>query len=118
MATADAMRAGLCGLAPVLGLGACQRTSQATAERPEAQRVAAAERPAIGVSTAVVEARSVQRSVETVGSLLAWDEVVAKSQATGTVLKLYADLGDTVRESQPLADLGRRLEDAMNGIRR
>jgi membrane fusion protein, multidrug efflux system len=94
-----------------LALGAGDRTGHATAERPEGPRLAAAERPAIRVSTAVVEARPVQRSVETVGSLLAWDEVIAKSQAIGTVVKIYADLGDTIREGQPLADLDRREAD-------
>ena len=45
------------------------------------------------------------------GSLLAWDEVVAKTQATGSVLRLYVDLGDAVRAGQPLAELDRREAD-------
>jgi RND family efflux transporter MFP subunit len=60
------------------------------------------------VTTAVVEGRPVQRSVDTVGSLLAWEEVIARSQIQGTVLRLHVDLGDAVREGQPLADLDRR----------
>jgi len=97
-------------LLAALALGACGESSQAKTDRRE---VAAAqpERRPIRVTTAVVEGRAVQRSVETVGSLLAWDEVVAKSQATGMIVKLYADLGDTVREGQPLADLDRREAD-------
>jgi RND family efflux transporter MFP subunit len=91
-------------------LAACGQSSQARSERREAAG-GTAERPALRVSTATVEARAVQRSVETVGSLLAWDEVVAKSQATGTVVRLYADLGDTVRAGQPLAELDRREAD-------
>ncbi len=66
-----------------LGLGACGQSSQATSERrqngggPLARTTG---RPAVRVTTAVAEARPIQRSVETVGSVLAWEEVVAKSQ--------------------------------------
>jgi RND family efflux transporter MFP subunit len=63
---------------------------------------------ALRVTTAVVEGRPVQRSVDTVGSLLAWEEAVARSQIQGTILRLHADLGDAVREGQPLVDLDRR----------
>ncbi len=88
----------------------CGQSSQAKPERRETP-AAPPERPTLRITTAVAEARAVQRSVDTVGSLLAWEEVIAKSQATGTVLRLYADLGDTVREGQPLADLDRREAD-------
>lgn len=63
------------------------------------------------VTTASVEGRTVQRSADTVGSLLAWEETVARSPVSGTVVKLYVDLGDPVREGQPLADLDRREAD-------
>jgi RND family efflux transporter MFP subunit len=66
---------------------------------------------ALRVTTAVVESRTVQRSVDTVGSLLAWEEAVVRSQVSGTVTRLHADLGDPVREGQPLADLDRREAD-------
>jgi membrane fusion protein (multidrug efflux system) len=100
----------LLGLAALLALSGCGQPTQATSERRETP-APAAERPAIRVTTAVAEGRSVQRSVETVGSLLAWDEVVAKTQATGTVLRLHVDLGDAVRAGQPLAELDRREAD-------
>jgi multidrug efflux pump subunit AcrA (membrane-fusion protein) len=67
--------------------------------------------PPLRITTAVVEGRPVQRSVDTVGSLLAWEEAVARSQIQGTVVRLHADLGDAVREGQPLADLDRREAD-------
>jgi HlyD family secretion protein len=63
------------------------------------------------VTTALVEGRTVERSVDTVGSLLAWEEAVARSQLSGTVVRLHADLGDPVREGQPLATLDRREAD-------
>jgi multidrug efflux pump subunit AcrA (membrane-fusion protein) len=80
---------------------------------PGAPRGAAApgEPAPLRVTTAVVEGRTVQRSVDTVGSLLAWEEAVARSQISGMVVRLHADLGDAVREGQPLADLDRREAD-------
>lgn len=92
-----------------LALAACGPSSQAGSERRPTP--GAPEPPPIRITTAVAEARVVQRSVETVGSLLAWEEVVAKSQATGTVVRLHADLGDAVRAGQPLAELDRREAD-------
>src|SRR5262245_10639519 len=72
---------------------------------------APAEPAAARVTTARVEGRAVQRSVDTVGSLLAWEEAIARSQLSGTIARLRADLGDAVREGQPLADLDRREAD-------
>ena len=91
----------------VLALAACGQSTQAG---PEGRSPASAppERPPIRTTTAPVEGRRVQRSVETLGSLTAWDEVVAKSQITGTVIALHADLGDAVHPGQPLAELDRR----------
>ncbi len=71
----------------------------------------AAERPPVRITAAVAEGRAVQRSVETVGSLLAWEEVLAKSQIAGTLVRLHADLGDAVRAGQLLAELDRREAD-------
>jgi len=70
-----------------------------------------AEPAALRVTSAQVEGRTVQRSIDTVGSLLAWEEAVARTQLSGTVVRLYVDLGDPVREGQPLADLDRREAD-------
>lgn len=89
------------GLA-ALTLAGCGASSQAGA---------GPERPAIRITVAVAEGRAVQRSVETVGSLLAWEEVIAKTQATGTLVRLHADLGDAVRAGQLLAELDRREAD-------
>jgi multidrug efflux pump subunit AcrA (membrane-fusion protein) len=63
------------------------------------------------ITTARVTGRVVERSVETVGTLAAWEEGVARAPLAGTVVRLYADLGDPVREGQPLADLDRREAD-------
>jgi multidrug efflux pump subunit AcrA (membrane-fusion protein) len=94
---------GLC-----LALGAA---AQPRAPGPAKGGGAPAEPAPLRVTTALVEGRTVQRSVDTVGSLLAWEEAVARSQLSGTVVRLHADLGDAVREGQPLADLDRREAD-------
>jgi membrane fusion protein (multidrug efflux system) len=60
------------------------------------------------VTVARVETRSVQRTVETVGSLLAWEESQVKAEVAGSVEKLSADLGDRVQVGQVLATLDSR----------
>ncbi|MBI5888261.1 MAG: efflux RND transporter periplasmic adaptor subunit [Deltaproteobacteria bacterium] len=72
---------------------------------------------ALGVKTALAEERNIVRSVESVGTLLAWEEVTVSSDAAGTVEKINADLGDKVKAGGVLAVLDQRearlnLEDA------
>lgn len=93
------------GLALALGVHAQPRPAGPGAEAPSADR------PPLRITTAVAEGRTVQRTVDTVGSLLAWSEVVARSQIAGTIVRLHADLGDPVREGQPLVELDRREAD-------
>ncbi len=63
------------------------------------------------ITTARVTGRAVERSVDTIGRLAAWEESIVRAPLTGTVARLYADLGDAVRAGQPLADLDRRAAD-------
>ncbi|MBI4610759.1 MAG: efflux RND transporter periplasmic adaptor subunit [Candidatus Rokubacteria bacterium] len=62
----------------------------------------------VAVTVARVEARSIQRSVETVGSLLAWEEVQVKSELAGTLTRLLVDLGDHVAAGAVLAEFDKR----------
>jgi RND family efflux transporter MFP subunit len=94
---------GLALLGLALGAGAQPRPAS-----PARGSGASGDPAPLRVTTAVVESRPVQRSVDTVGSLLAWEEAIARAQIQGTILRLHADLGDAVREGQPLADLDRR----------
>jgi RND family efflux transporter MFP subunit len=94
-----------------LALLGCVLAAEAQSRAPGPARAGAPEPPPLRVTSAVAEARTVQRSVDTVGSLLAWEEAIARSQLSGTVVRLHADLGDAVREGQPLADLDRREAD-------
>jgi len=60
------------------------------------------------ITVAPVEARTVQRTVETTGSLLASEEVVLNTPVQGTVARLLVDLGDRVQPGQILAELDKR----------
>lgn len=63
---------------------------------------------AIPITVGRAETRSVQRAVETSGSLLAWEEVLAKTEQSGTIAKLFADLGDRVAAGATLAEYDSR----------
>jgi RND family efflux transporter MFP subunit len=77
----------------------------AGAARPPA--VAPAVRP-IAVNVTPAQSRAVQRTVETSGSVLAGDEVQARSEQPGTIARLHVDLGDRVAAGAVLADYDRR----------
>lgn len=54
------------------------------------------------------EAREVQRAVETIGSLVAWDDVQVKTEQPGTIARLLVDLGDPVTRGKVLAEYDAR----------
>ncbi len=60
------------------------------------------------VTIARAETRPVQRSVETVGSLVPWQDVVVKTEQPGTVARLFVDLGDAVARGTVLAEYDAR----------
>ncbi len=68
----------------------------------------AATQQTLAITTAPVEARTVQRTVETTGSLLAWEEVVLNTSVSGTIARLLTDLGDRVEAGQVVAEMDRR----------
>ena len=91
-------------------LGAC---SKSDAQSPPAAKAAPA--PAapgaikpIPITVARAEAREVQRSVETVGSLVAWQETQVRTEQPGTIARLHADLGDSVARGKVLAEYDAR----------
>lgn len=96
------MRRAVPALLLALLLAAC---GQGRAQDPAKK---AAERKPLPVTVARVETRAVQRSVETVGSLLAWEESQVKAEVAGTVDKISADLGDRVKAGQVLATVDAR----------
>lgn len=60
------------------------------------------------VTAAPVQARDVERTVETTGSLLAWEEATVNTSVAGTIARLSVDLGDRVRAGQVVAELETR----------
>lgn len=77
-------------------------------EAPATPPAAAKQQAALAVTTATVEGRTVERSVEATGTLAAWDEVIVSSEIQGTVSKIKADLGDRVKAGDALAVLDQR----------
>ena len=62
----------------------------------------------IPVNVTSAQSRAVQRTVETSGSVLAGDEVQARSEQPGTIARLHVDLGDRVTAGAVLAEYDRR----------
>jgi len=85
-------------LAPVsvmllLGLGGCTRQQTVQAQRPSGP---------IEVQVAPVTMRQIQRTVEAVGTLFPFDEVVVSAEIEGPVSTVEVDLGDAVQQGQVL----------------
>lgn len=57
------------------------------------------------VSTVQVQQQEVTRTVEAVGTLIAFDQVVVSSQVEGPVVKFLVDVGDAVKEGQVMVTL-------------
>jgi RND family efflux transporter MFP subunit len=97
-------------LALLTALPACNRSQAEPPARPavKTDAPAASTMKAIPITVGRSEARTVQRTVETSGSLLAWEEVQARSELPGTIARVRAELGDRVTAGQVLADYDRR----------
>lgn len=92
-------------LAVTLAAGAA--CSKSDAQAPPPPKGVAAIKP-LPITVAKAESRPVQRSVETVGSLVAWQETVIKTEQPGTISKLLVDLGDSVTAGKILAEYDAR----------
>jgi RND family efflux transporter MFP subunit len=96
------------GLARILTLLVAVVTAAApTQAQAPAKGGAAAVKP-IPIAVAPAEIRAVQRAVETVGSLVPWQDVQIKTEQAGTVARLHVDLGDAVRVGTVLAEYDTR----------
>jgi len=80
-----------------LAAGSCGRTQGARARGDNTTPIAARVIP--------VEQQVVQRRVQAVGSLFALEESTVSSEVGGRVEQVLADVGDVVREGQPLVQL-------------
>jgi len=96
----------LAGVLVVLVILAATGCGREDASVPAAKAATAPER--LTVTAAPVQARDVERVVETTGSLLAWEEVTVNTSVPGTIARLPVDLGDRVGAGQVVAELETR----------
>lgn len=61
----------------------------------------------VPVTVAPVERRTVERTVDVVGTLKGWEEVTIGSKKMGRVVKVLHDMGDRVKPGEPLVLLDR-----------
>ena len=86
----------------VLAVASLTGCSPADAQAP--QKVPAAVR-VIPVTVAPLERRTVERTIDVVGTLRGWEQVTIGSKRTGRVSKVLHDMGDHVRPGEPLVQL-------------
>jgi multidrug efflux pump subunit AcrA (membrane-fusion protein) len=82
-----------------VGLSGCS-----PAEAQPSSRAAVASGP-VPVTAASLERRTVERTIEVVGTLRGWEQVTIGSKRTGRVSKVLHDMGDQVRPGEPLVEL-------------
>ena len=61
--------------------------------------------PKVSITVADLERKTVERTVDVVGTLKGWEEVTVGAKKGGRVLKVLHDFGDTVAPGQPLVEL-------------
>jgi membrane fusion protein (multidrug efflux system) len=87
----------------LLSLSAC---SNGSASSGKAKAGGPAEKEsAVPVKVYTVESRELRRTVDAVGSLFAYDEVVVSSEVDGRAEKVLVDVGDQVTRGQTLVEI-------------
>jgi len=59
----------------------------------------------VPVTVAPLERRTVERTVEVIGTLRGWEQVTIGTKRTGRVVKVHHDMGDRVEPGEPLIEL-------------
>jgi membrane fusion protein, multidrug efflux system len=73
---------------------------------PEPEARAASDAPrAVPVTVAPLERRTIERTVDAIGTLRGWEQVTVGSKRAGRVVKVYHDMGDRVEAHEPLIEL-------------
>ncbi len=90
----------LVGLA-ALGAAGCSHDAPATATEVKA----APEARVIPVTVTTVTERSIQRTIEVVGTFHGLEEVTVSSKSAGRITKILHDVGDTVRAGDVLLEI-------------
>ncbi len=78
----------------LLLLPACRNHNQAAAKK---------EGPVGAVRVAQVTQRTIQRAIDSIGTLFPFDEAIISAEVDGPLVEVLADLGDQVKEGQVLA---------------
>ncbi|MDR3622559.1 MAG: efflux RND transporter periplasmic adaptor subunit [Paludisphaera borealis] len=91
--------------AVILALGAAVGQAGCSHEGAKASSKADVEAKPVPVTVAPLERRTVERTIEAVGSLRGWEQVTIGAKRSGKVLKVYHDMGDRVRPDEPLVQL-------------
>jgi RND family efflux transporter MFP subunit len=103
------MFAGVAAVGAVLGAaGAINRGGRGerpAAAKPPAPVAQAERRAAVSVTVAPVTLRSLQRSVDVVGTFCGQEEALVTPEVDGRVVKVYHDLGDVVHVGDVLMDI-------------
>ncbi|MHB1556589.1 MAG: efflux RND transporter periplasmic adaptor subunit [Isosphaeraceae bacterium] len=99
---------GLAAAALTVGLSGC---GGSTAAGPETTSHAGAGAGAgeaakpVPVTVAPLEHRTIERTVDVIGSLRGWEQVTVGSKRAGRVIKVHHDMGDHVAPGEPLVEL-------------
>jgi RND family efflux transporter MFP subunit len=86
------------GLIVSNGSGCSPAGAEPSAKGPAAPKT-------VPVTVAPLEHRTVERTVDVVGSLRGWEQVTVGSKRTGRVARVLHDMGDRVRPGEPLVEL-------------
>ena len=87
---------------PAIAAASLSGCSPAEAQSSSKAPVAVREVP---VTVAPLERRTVERTIDVVGTLRGWEQVTIGSKRTGRVSKVLHDMGDHVRPGEPLVEL-------------
>ncbi|APW60794.1 efflux RND transporter periplasmic adaptor subunit [Paludisphaera borealis] len=91
--------------AVILALGAAVGQAGCSHEGAKVSSKADLDAKPVPVTVAPLERRTVERTIEAVGSLRGWEQVTIGAKRSGKVLKVYHDMGDRVRPDEPLVQL-------------
>lgn len=95
-------------LAVCLAAGAAGCSRKKSAETVKAAGADAAQPKVLDVSTSAAVERRIRKSVETVGTLVAQDEVTVGGQVGGEISEISVDIGTPVRAGQVIARISPR----------
>jgi multidrug efflux pump subunit AcrA (membrane-fusion protein) len=87
----------VCGLTGVMALGCGHQATKAPA--------VAAGPKVVPVTIAPAERRSVETTIDVVGTLKGWEDVKVGAEKSGRIVKVLHDVGDRVKPGEPLVEL-------------